>query len=47
MLNLPGETWLRFFIWMGIGLVLYFAYGVRKSRLATGGGLGTAASSQP
>ena len=33
MLNLPGETWLRFGIWMVIGLVVYFAYGHRKSRL--------------
>lgn len=34
MLNLPGETWLRFGIWMGIGLVLYAVYGYRHSRLA-------------
>jgi basic amino acid/polyamine antiporter, APA family len=35
MLNLPGATWVRFFIWMAIGLVVYFAYGARHSRLAT------------
>jgi basic amino acid/polyamine antiporter, APA family len=35
MLNLIGETWLRFGIWMAIGLVVYFAYGMRHSRLAT------------
>ncbi|WP_051367434.1 amino acid permease [Hamadaea tsunoensis] len=35
MLNLPALTWLRFGIWMLIGLVVYFAYGVRKSRLVT------------
>ena len=34
MLNLIGETWLRFGIWMAIGLVVYFAYGMRHSRLA-------------
>jgi APA family basic amino acid/polyamine antiporter len=34
MLNLPGETWVRFFVWMLIGFVLYFAYGRSHSRLA-------------
>ena len=33
MLNLTGETWIRFVIWMGIGLVVYFTYGYRRSRL--------------
>jgi APA family basic amino acid/polyamine antiporter len=33
MLNLPGETWLRFFVWMALGIGVYFAYGHRKSRL--------------
>ena len=33
MLNLPGETWLRFGIWMLIGFVVYAFYGRRKSRL--------------
>jgi basic amino acid/polyamine antiporter, APA family len=36
MLNLPGLTWLRFFIWMAVGLVVYFLYGVRRSRLVRG-----------
>jgi APA family basic amino acid/polyamine antiporter len=35
MLNLPALTWERFLIWMAIGLVVYFLYGVRRSRLAT------------
>ena len=35
MLNLPAATWVRFVIWMAIGLVVYFAYGARKSRLQT------------
>src|SRR3954454_4900403 len=39
MLNLPAETWLRFFVWMVIGIVLYFSYGRRRSRLAAGGNL--------
>ncbi len=37
MLNLSVETWLRFLIWMAIGLVLYAAYGYRRSRLGAGG----------
>ncbi|MFI6927368.1 amino acid permease [Nonomuraea spiralis] len=32
MLNLPLETWLRFVIWMVIGVVVYFGYGYRHSR---------------
>jgi len=35
MLNLPSATWIRFFVWMAIGFVVYFAYGARRSRLAT------------
>jgi APA family basic amino acid/polyamine antiporter len=34
MLNLTGGTWLRFLIWMVIGLIVYFTYGMRHSRLA-------------
>jgi APA family basic amino acid/polyamine antiporter len=33
MLNLTVLTWLRFFIWMVIGVVVYFAYGRRHSML--------------
>jgi APA family basic amino acid/polyamine antiporter len=33
MLNLKGETWVRFLVWMAIGIVVYFAYGRRHSRL--------------
>ncbi|WP_139979223.1 amino acid permease [Nocardioides litoris] len=33
MLNLTGETWERFLIWMALGVVVYFAYGRRHSKL--------------
>lgn len=33
MLELPVITWIRFFVWMVVGLGLYFCYGFRKSRL--------------
>jgi APA family basic amino acid/polyamine antiporter len=33
MLQLPALTWIRFAIWLAIGLVFYFAYGYRKSAL--------------
>ena len=35
MLNLPASTWVRFFIWMGLGLVFYFVYSASHSRLVT------------
>jgi hypothetical protein len=34
MTELGLHNWIRFGIWLGIGLVLYFAYGYRHSRLA-------------
>jgi APA family basic amino acid/polyamine antiporter len=33
MLGLPGETWVRFAIWLGLGLALYFVYGYRHSKM--------------
>jgi len=33
MKGLPNQAWERFGIWLGIGLVLYFAYGFRHSGL--------------
>ena len=31
--GLPWATWIRFVLWLVIGLVIYFAYGMRNSRL--------------
>jgi APA family basic amino acid/polyamine antiporter len=34
MISLPLSTWGRFAAWMVVGVVIYFAYSMRKSRLA-------------
>lgn len=33
MLSLPVMTWIRFIVWMVTGLIIYFLYGYRKSKL--------------
>lgn len=33
MANLPGITWKRFGVWLLVGLIVYFTYGMRNSRL--------------
>jgi len=33
MLNLPWVTWLRFVIWMALGLIVYFCYSYKNSRI--------------
>jgi APA family basic amino acid/polyamine antiporter len=36
MMSLPLETWIRFFAWLAIGLVIYRLYGVSHSKLHHG-----------
>ena len=36
MVSLPQLTWIRFGVWLVIGLVIYFAYSRKHSRLAVG-----------
>jgi APA family basic amino acid/polyamine antiporter len=31
MLSLPVITWVRFFVWMGVGMLIYFGYGFRNN----------------
>ncbi|MCW2577265.1 MAG: putative amino acid permease [Modestobacter sp.] len=46
MLNLPGETWLRFAVWMVIGVLVYAVYSRHHSRLAAGGSLDPATAGE-
>lgn len=33
MIEIPAKSWLVFFGWMGVGLLIYFFYGMRHSKL--------------
>jgi APA family basic amino acid/polyamine antiporter len=47
MLSLPIETWVRFFVWLVIGLAIYFLYGVRNSKLHRGIDIGPSEDQPP
>ncbi|RYG40954.1 MAG: amino acid permease, partial [Chitinophagaceae bacterium] len=34
MIEIPSISWLWFFVWMGLGLLIYFTYGFKNSKLA-------------
>ncbi len=36
MFSLPAANWLRLFVWLVIGLIIYFAYGRKHSRVWQG-----------
>ena len=36
MLSLPVMTWIRFVVWLAIGLVIYFLYSIHHSKLRRG-----------
>jgi APA family basic amino acid/polyamine antiporter len=36
MLDLERDTWIRFVVWLALGLVIYAVYGRRHSRLRRG-----------
>ncbi|MCD7101589.1 amino acid permease [Pseudoclavibacter sp. 13-3] len=41
MTNLAVETWLRFVVWLLVGLAFYFGYSYKNSRVRLEGGLGS------
>jgi amino acid transporter len=36
LIEIPAIAWIWFFVWMGIGLLIYFVYGYQRSALKSG-----------
>lgn len=36
MIEIPAKSWLVFFLWMGLGLIIYLLYGAKNSKLSQG-----------
>ena len=47
MLSLPVMTWIRFVVWLGIGLLIYFLYSVRHSKIRCGADAGITEDTPP
>ncbi len=35
ILQLPADSWYRFLIWLGVGIIIYFTYSIKNSKLRT------------
>jgi APA family basic amino acid/polyamine antiporter len=33
MYSLPSESWIRLFVWMALGVIIYFSYGRKHSNI--------------
>jgi APA family basic amino acid/polyamine antiporter len=47
MLSLPVMTWIRFVVWLAIGLLIYFLYSVRHSKIRHGADTGITEDTPP